>query len=279
MRLLLDDQPDSIPLVVYTPPIVSREIKDLDEGISYLHVQYKNDEGWGEILHYKIQIDTVAPTSFVIKEVATSTFLFTANDIDAGISHYEVQIDSGEASRFVDEGSHIYRAPELATGDHTLFVKAFDVAGNFATATVAFKTIAAPVVVPIVTDAKNEGLANNSPFLRNGTVLIAVLSIVIPCLGLIFLLGAMLFTAWRAVGGLRRRIDKEVFEARLIIHNAFSLLKSDLEEDIETLKKANIKRKLTREESKILKRLQKNLDEAEKVIGKEVEDIEKELNS
>lgn len=85
--------------------------------------------------------------------------------------------------------------------------------------------------------------------------------------------------AWRAAGGLRRRISKEVFEARMIVHNAFTILRSDLEEDIETLKKAKNKRKLTREEAKILKRLQKNLAEAEKLISTEVQDIEQEINN
>ncbi len=276
IRLLLDDDPTSIPLVVYTPPITSREIKDLDEGVSYLHVQYKNAEGWGEILHYKIQIDTVAPDSFVIKEVATSTFLFEASDAEAGILDFEVQIDGGEVVKFIDDGSHIYRAPELPSGEHTLFVKAFDAAGNFATATASFVAFT-PTPTPVA-EVKSEVPAVNNMLVQNGTILITILSIIIPSLALILLLIALLFLAWRSVGGLRKRIDKEVLEARVIIHNAFTLLKTDLEEDIETLKKANTKRKLTREEAKILKRLQKNLDEAEKVINKEVSDIEKELN-
>lgn len=78
--------------------------------------------------------------------------------------------------------------------------------------------------------------------------------------------------------GLRKRVDKEVLETKIIVHKAFELLRDDLEQDIATLKKANTKRKLTREESKILKRLQKNIEEAEKAIGKEVEDIEKEIH-
>ena len=65
----------------------------------------------------------------------------------------------------------------------------------------------------------------------------------------------------------------------MIVHKAFMILKMDLEADIETLKKANLKRKLTREEAKILKRLEKNLNEAELAINKEIADIDKEVSS
>ena len=145
-------------------------------------------------------------------------------------------------------------------------------AGNYTISTLPF----------IVAEKLNESQKNiettptNNPVLNKGAEMITVLSIVIPFLSLILLLILLLYLAWRSLWGLRKRLDKEVLEAKIIIHKAFALLRDDLEVDIETLKKANTKRKLTREESKILKRLQKNIEEAEKVIGKEVEDIERE---
>ncbi len=48
LRLLLDTKADTIPTVVYEPAIRSREIDDLPEGISYLHVQYRTEAGWSE---------------------------------------------------------------------------------------------------------------------------------------------------------------------------------------------------------------------------------------
>lgn len=182
MRLLLDDQPQSIPTIVYAPPVASRTINDLEEGISYLHAQYKNTEGWGEILHYEIKIDTAAPENFEIKEVATSTFIFEASDLASGISHYEIQIDRGEVHKFVDNGSHVYRAPELTAGEYTLFVKVFDLDGNFATATIAFISKDTQLAVPVAAVVKNETPVVSNLFVPNGTMLITVLSIVIPCL-------------------------------------------------------------------------------------------------
>lgn len=278
LRLLVDDDPDGLPVVTYSPPITTREIKDLDEGVSYLHVQYKNAGGWGEILHYKLQIDTVAPDSVAIKEISPNIFLFTAKDATKEVARYEIQIDGGEVVEFIDDGSHVYTAPTQTEGAHTMTVKAFDAAGNFSVTSLGFTTVTTTVAKAVVDD-----LAKNPPFdnswLNTGATIITVLSVAIPFIALVLLLVTLLYTAWRMQGGLKRHIDKEVKEAKIIVHKAFAMLRADLELDIETLKKANLKRKLTKEESKILKRLQKNLAEAEFAINKEMSDIEKATDS
>ena len=279
IRLLLDNKPDSTPVVVYSPPVESKTISDLDEGISYLHVQYKNATGWGEILHYKIQIDTQIPDSFVIKEVAPGLFLFEAKDSHSGIFRYEIQINGGEMLPFVDDGSHLYKVPEQIVGQHVLSVRAYDSAGNFIVATLLFVIENKLVRTPQVMVTPEEGQTREGFLVPKGAILITTLSIIIPTVALILLLCFMLYSAWRFVGGLKTRINKEVKEANLIVHKAFMILKMDLEVDIETLKKANLKRKLTREEAKILKRLEKNLNGAELAINKEIADIDKEVSS
>ena len=273
IRLLSDDVFNSIPTNIYTPPITTKDIKDLPEGVSYLHIQYRNKQGWGEVLHYKIQVDTQPPQNFIIKELGSGIFYFEAKDTLSGISNYEIQIDGGEVVKYTDDGTHIYKTPEIVSGNHTLYVKAYDMAGNYTISTLPFT-----VAVKAEESQKNvETTPTNNSVLNKGAEMITVLSIVIPFLSLILLLILLLYLAWRSLWGMRKRIDKEVLEAKIIVHKAFSLLRDDLEEDIETLKKANAKRKLSREESKILKRLQKNIEEAEKVIGKEVEDIDREM--
>jgi hypothetical protein len=278
LRLLLDTTPDSVPTIVYAPPIASREIEELEEGVSYLHVQYKDAQGWGDILHYKVQIDTTAPEVLDIQEINPGVFLLESADELSGVSRYEVQIDDGAVVEFIDDGSHVYKAPELTSGQHKLFVKAFDAAGNFVTATVEFEIHHEVVLDTPIQQSQGEEL-EGSPLVSHGAILITALSVIIPLLALLLLLGLLLYITWRSVGGFKKRVDKEVREATLIVHKAFTLLKADLEVDIETLKRANEKRKLTREESKILKRLQINLSEAEKAISKEVDDIEKEVRS
>ncbi len=275
LRLLLDETPSSTPTVVYEPAITSKKIFDIKEGISYLHVQYRNIYGWGTILHYTVQIDTKSPTSLGVEETAVGTFKFTAQDNLSGIALYRVHIDGGESTSIKSDGAYIYSVLETTTGQHTLTVEVFDQAGNststsrlFSIPVLAEETPQQPAVVSPTTF---------SPIHAVGITLITVLSIVIPCIALIFLLCVLLYLLWRSVEGLRMRIDKEVLEARMIVHTAFALLRKDLKEDIATLKKASEKRKLTREESKILRRLEKNIDEAEDIISKEMLDIEKEI--
>lgn len=272
MRLLLDDKERSTPTVVYEPPVDSREIPDLKEGISYLHLQYKNENGWSPILHYKILIDTHFPESFSIVEVGQGVFKFDAKDPLSGIAYFKIQIDDGEEIQFIDTKDHIYTAPFGHAGEHSLKVKAFDKAGNYTFAHVDFFIHAIPEEVVLVdTPTLQENLV------EKGQLAITVLSIVIPFVALVIVLFALLYLVWHKLGGLRKRIDTEVLEAKMIVHRAFTLLRTDLEEDIVTLEKASRKRKLTREESKILKRLRINIDQAENIITKEIGDIEKEI--
>ncbi|HNX11173.1 MAG TPA: ABC transporter permease, partial [bacterium] len=46
--------------------VTSMKLKDLEDGIWYFHSQYKNSIGWGDINHFRIQIDTRAPEPFSI---------------------------------------------------------------------------------------------------------------------------------------------------------------------------------------------------------------------
>lgn len=269
LRLLVDAASTTVPTKTYVPPITTRTITGLDEGVSYLHVQYKTAAGWGEVLHYKLQIDTKAPAAFTVTEVTPGTFSVVAIDELSGIARYDMILDGGAAIPFTDDGSHTFTVPTMSPGVHTLLVRAFDAAGNTTDSSATFTVAAPPVAIatpaPVVSD---------SPLISNGTFAIAILSVVTPLVALILLLGWLLHVAWRALGGMQRKIAREVAEAEAIVHQVFVTMRTDFEVDIETLRKASVKRKLTREESKILKHLQRNLDQAEASINKEMDDIE-----
>ncbi len=272
LRLLVNDKPDSMPLVVYTPPIASRTINDLTNGVSYLHVQYKDTNGWGEVLHYKIQIDTVKPENVMVTAVDTDIFWFAAEDSLSGIDYFEVRTPEGEIIKIATT-SPLYRAKGLQAGEYTLTVKAFDRAGNYTETAFTF-ILPATESTPGAIDTNRESLISNSNLLSQGTVMITILSVVIPCLALLLLVSLLLFLSWRSIGGFKKKLDKEIYEARSMVHKSFTLLKADLEIDIASLQKASSKRKLTREEIKILKRLQQNIEITEQLITKEVLDIE-----
>ncbi len=267
LRLLLDDNPSSKPAVLYEPPIETKVIQDLPEGTSYLHVQSLGQQGWSEVIHYKIQVDTVAPQPFTVTEVAPLSFLFEAEDELSKIASYTVQINEETPVSFVDDGSHIYKITAIEEGVHVLTVTAFDGAGNTTESKISFTVIDKSVILEENDETLNGGIK------QKGDFVIMILSIVIPFLALVVLLCGVLFATWKAFGGLRRHVAKEVAEAKAMTHKAFELLRTDLLEDIATLEKTSKKRKLTQAEAKILKRLRKNIDEAETVIAKEIGDI------
>ena len=133
---------------------------------------------------------------------------------------------------------------------------------------IGLKDVPSPIVQP-APDATDDSL-----LVTKGTLAIAILSVVTPLVALVLLLGWLLYLAWRALGGIQRKVEIEVTEARGAIHQSFAAMRTEFETDIELLRKASVKRKLTREESKILKHLQQNIDAAEATITKEVADID-----
>lgn len=151
IRLLVSNRGDEEPSVVYAPPISQKEISDLDDGVWYFHAQFKDKKSWGEIAHFRLQIDGGKPDYFNIKaedlEGQSLKFYFDAQDKISGIDRYEVSIDGGQSIVWKDDGSHIFVAPPLAYGSHSISAKAFDRAGNYLISDFNFnvETIKAPV--------------------------------------------------------------------------------------------------------------------------------------
>ena len=246
LRLLADEKPTTVPTVTYAPPVTTRDIKDLPEGVSYLHVQYKTATGWGQVVHYRLQIDTTAPTTFIIHEVTPGVFTFVSNDALSGIARYDIQIDGGAVNPFTDDGSHTYTAPVLPPGQHSLLVRAVDAAGNTTDSTLTFTSAAPAPVTPPPAPPVLAGIQPDSILLSKGTFAITILSVVTPLIALVLLLGWLLYHAWRTLGGIKRKIDLEIAEARTAVHQSFMVMRTEFAQDIEVLRKASVKRKLTR---------------------------------
>lgn len=146
VRTLLDGNSGSIPTKVYDTPISSISLEDLSEGVQYFHVQFKNEEGWGRVAHYRLAIDTESPTAFDIRlpdnadlSNPAQTLVLTVEDEPSGIEYYTVQIDAGEPYEYRDEtGSSTITLPELQPGHHSVIMEAFDKAGNSRVATFSF---------------------------------------------------------------------------------------------------------------------------------------------
>ena len=263
MRLLTDDKSDSVPTVVYQPPVTERTIEGLIEGLSYLHVQLKDANGWGEKTHYKLQIDTAKPEQVKITETkdenGSLAFSLGALDQASGIDRYEIRINGGEVITVTPTLGETRFAPKgLVAGVHSIEIKAFDKAGNFELTSLQF----------VVADTEiKSGLW---PWTLNavgfGRFMVVVLSILIPIIALLGLLGALLLHLWSKTKRFNSGMKEAVLEARRKAAKSILCLRNDAEEDVALLEKASKKRVLTKEEAKILKRARTNLSETEEYI-------------
>ncbi|MDD5749954.1 MAG: hypothetical protein PHO91_04255 [Patescibacteria group bacterium] len=172
LRLLVSDKPQDSPSVVYTPAITSRQLDPLDDGIWYLHIQLRNNAGWGGVGHLRFQIDTANPEYFTVRqeidEDITSPirrFYFDAYDSASGISHYEIQIGNSSLQAWEDDGLHVYQTPILSPGRHTAIFKAFDKAGNYLTQIAEF--IVEPLEAPLISNYQ-KFLTTGDPFIIQG---------------------------------------------------------------------------------------------------------------
>ncbi len=154
VSLLISDNAQSQPAVEYDPPISSKEIKDLDDGIWYLHAAFKYDNGVSAISRVPVKVDTVSPENIAIAPIAASEdnkesvqFLLSAEDKLSGISYYELSFDNQSAFRWDITQGNIVAAPSLSSGQHELKVKAFDLAGNYSEAVHIFEIKSAGVPI------------------------------------------------------------------------------------------------------------------------------------
>lgn len=360
VRLLVGRIPTAVPTVTYSPPIGSKELSDLADGIWYFSVRLRNAEGWGGISRFRFQIDTEKPTRLEITEIKRADltdphaqFVFDAKDETSGIDHYEIQIDNKNSEVWRDDGGHRYETVAVEPGKHTLIAKAVDKAGNSLANSIDFiiealespvitdypKTLASGEVLTIkgktkypdaqinvflqhekdepksysvrsekdgkftfvAKDRLPSGIytawaevidvrsAKSAPsekvtiaverpaLLRIGEGTISFLAVVVPLIALIFLLVYLAWYWWHKLTTLRKTVRKEIREAEHALHKAFDLLKEAIREQIKMLEKTKSKRELTEEEEKIIKQLKQDLDDAERYVLKEIEDVEKEV--
>jgi hypothetical protein len=358
-RILLGRLPASIPTVIYSPAIQSKDIADIEDGVWYFHVQLKNSHGWGAIAHYQFKVDGTKPESFSIKPVSSSDatdpsprFAFNAADSISGIDHYTVQIDSKDIGTWRDDGTGIYEAPVLTPGNHSMSVKVYDEAGNFSDASTDF-TIQG-IDTPHI-DSYNEQVNDSSPLIVKGTALpntkiqitlasgdnspyiqtvqsdekgkftaifgsklasgaykmtaiaidkrgaqsaptaeksvlvkvswllslgsslISTLALIVPILALVFVVVFIFVYGFHKIRVMRKKLRRELRGVETMVNKAFALLKEEVEDSIHLLEHTKSKRRLTEEEDAIILRLRKNLNDAEKVIHKQVEDMEREI--
>jgi hypothetical protein len=177
MRTLLDKNPNSIPSKVYDTPQTSLTLKELEEGVSYFHLQFRNDDGWGRVTHYRLGIDTKDPVGFKVNLASSSdptnpeqvlVASFGEEEVGSPISRYLISINGGAPVEFVDsENSGRILLPSLEPGYHTISIEAVDGAGNSTVDSLSL-TIAS-FEKPVFSDYPEELTANVIPVIKGLT--------------------------------------------------------------------------------------------------------------
>ncbi len=190
VRVLYDKFPYSQPTVAYNASLVKKDITSAADGIWYFHAQFTNSNGSGAISHFRFQIDTEKPDSFIIEEIPRSDptdpvaqFTLTAMDKLSGIDHFEIKIDDGlnPAVTWNGQSGATYRTKPIPPGKHTISAKAVDKAGNYAADFVDF-FIQPLLETPVITDIEKEipegeivSLRGNTKYRNDGdTVLVRI---------------------------------------------------------------------------------------------------------
>lgn len=266
VRLGYDQDANGTPTIVYTDAISHKEL-DLEDGISYFHVQEKASSGWGPVSSYRVQIDTVPPLPFTVTFPQGTTTpsgspisaLFTTTDALSGIDHYQVAIDGKVFTVTADAGSKSYTV-SADPGAHMLLVQAYDKAGNFSIANGRFFVTGGTAESPF-------------DFFTFGWLAINYISIFLIALAILI---TLIFAAWYIrthFTAYRRRLNHQLGLTHVHVHKQFDTLKEAITEELLTLEQTKSKRSLTREEERIVARFKKLLDQAEQIIEKDLEDI------
>lgn len=166
VRTLLNDNPTSVPTRVYENPITEITLSDLDEGVSYFHLQFRNSEGWGRVTHYRLGVDTRPPSKIDISLAnendpsnPNQLLQVLTQDESSEVNRYKVQINNQEPFEYIDEtSSSTIVLPDLNPGYHSVVIEAFDEAGNSIVGTFAFtiESFEKPLFIEVPTEINEE---------------------------------------------------------------------------------------------------------------------------
>ncbi len=258
------------PVTTYDPPIEEIALNDtlLIDGVQYLTMQYRNQVGWGAILHRKLMIDTIPPEKFAINVRAGNSptafplLNFEAVDSISGIDRYEMSIADGEPVVITPGEAELgYLLKNLEDGTYTIKVVAYDFAGNQTISTV-------PVLITAGWKPPQEVVVVNSIWdLFKGKNL-AILILLLIIIGGIFYIVSMKRTAERR----EQKLRKETKEIQDQMEKIFSALRDEIYDQINSISK---RERLSKKEKEAVEGLNQALEVSETLIEKEITDVSK----
>ncbi len=146
VRTLLDNSPYSIPTKIYEERLKELSISDLEDGVSYFHLQFRNADGWGKVSHFRIGVDTNKPENLKVslapdndQSSPSQKLKIEVMDNTSKVFKYKIKVDEQEPFLYEDkEQSGIITLNPQAAGYHTAVIEAFDEAGNSQIETFSF---------------------------------------------------------------------------------------------------------------------------------------------
>lgn len=133
----LNQKPEAMPDTVSEGRKEFKKYEKVLDGIWYFHLSPKNETGWLEPVHYKIQIDTTPPNLFelVIDNAGDPTnpkpsLYFETSDAASGIKNYKLKIGQGDFSNLMLAQINPVFLSLQDPGSRKIIVRAVDKAGN-----------------------------------------------------------------------------------------------------------------------------------------------------
>lgn len=253
------------PTFVFQPAVAAYtpEADALTDGVQYLAVQFRNQNGWGDIAYYKIQIDRVPPRSLYIdirptERAGVSDLVFGATDELSGIAGYTLYMN-GNGPIFVTpqqatEGFPITHENE---GMSEVLAFAYDRAGNS-----IWNRF--PVFV-----LERQSVAGIGPFGLSLTREQAV------SLGLAIFALLALWVAVRTHLYYRRKgrkLREEMYEVQDQMTKIFTALRDEIYDQVQSL---SSRKRLSKGEQRVVEDLTKVLEVSETLVNKEITDVKK----
>lgn len=244
--------------------VISEE--NVVDGIQYLSIQFKYQDGWGAILNRKIQIDTTPPENFDIS-IQTGTapasfplLVFEAKDPTSGIEKYTLVINGKKSLVLTpDEARFGYLLRDLEDGVYAVKVTAFDKAGNKTESRI-------PVLITAGWTSPNTVSETVSfwSFLVGTNILIGFL------VGVVISLFGYLFYLKKQYRIREEKLQKEMDEVQEQMQKIFSALRDEIYDQINNISK---RPRLSAKEKEAVDSLNLALQVSKTLLEKEINSI------
>jgi len=156
INYVIDQEPFTIPPPSSTE-VTSSTQEELADGLWYIHIRFRNRDGWGETAHFALRIDTQAPENFqaILQERDDLSnprvqLELTAEDKVSGVEYYRLVMDDQDTVEWKSNKTNsLYETPSLRAGDISGTLQVVDFAGNIAEQKIEFtiKPIDAPEII------------------------------------------------------------------------------------------------------------------------------------